>query len=218
MTDSCSQIDLTILIPFHHEETTITKVLHKLHNTLTITHEVLLIHDDQDDPTIPIIKSIQKEYHSIQILLNAYKPGVPGALKTGLKKACGKNILLLVADDEGPVLIINPMLELIRKGYDLISATRYAKGGVSVGGHLWGRLFSTYGNRLFCMLTSSQLSDTSCGIKMFRKEILQKIPDVLKTEIGVKIDARADRLGPFLRRHVRPVVMTGVVLELRVEI
>jgi dolichol-phosphate mannosyltransferase len=171
---------LTIIIPFHHEEKNISLILRSLQERLTVSHEILLVHDDKDDPTLPVIKDAQKKDASIQILLNRHKPGVPGAIKTGLEKSSGIYILFLVADDQGPVAIVNPMLHLMDQGYDLVSGTRYAKGGGMSGASHLARLVSSWGNRLFCLLTSSKLSDLTSGIKMFRKEILKKMD--LKTD------------------------------------
>jgi dolichol-phosphate mannosyltransferase len=166
---------LTIILPFHHEAKNIAQTLHSLQKCLSTPHEILLIHDDKNDPALSIIKNIQKNYSSIQLLLNRDKAGVSGAIKTGLEESSGKYILFLVADDQGPIVIINPMLNLMDQGYDLVSGTRYVKGGGISGGSFLAKSVSALGNRIFCLVTSSKLSDPTCGIKMFRKDILQKI-------------------------------------------
>jgi glycosyltransferase involved in cell wall biosynthesis len=170
-----TQAFLTIIMPFHHEEKNIAQTLGRLGECLAIPYEILLIHDDKDDPALPIIKSIQTKDPSIQVLLNKYRPGIPGAIRTGLGRSSGQYILFLVADDQGPIAIINPMFDLMEQGYDLVSGTRYAKGGSIQGGSFWARVISAWGNRLFCRLAHCQLSDPTCGIKMFRKDILPKV-------------------------------------------
>ncbi|MDE1921283.1 MAG: glycosyltransferase [Candidatus Omnitrophica bacterium] len=150
--------------------------LRGLQGVLNVPHEILLIHDDKEEPALPFVKPIQAKDASMQILLNACLPGVAGAIRTGLERARGQYVLFLVADDQGPLAIINPMLDLMRRGYDVVSGTRYAGSGGVSGGGFWANAASAWGNRTFGLLASSQFSDATCGIKMFRKEILQGAP------------------------------------------
>jgi dolichol-phosphate mannosyltransferase len=172
---SDTSIVLTIIIPFHHEEESIEQTLCALQGSLTVPREILLVHDDKDDPALRVINDVRSNDASIRVLLNSHKPGVPGAIKTGLEASSGKYILFLVADDQGPMAIINPMLDQMEKGYDLVSGTRYIKGGGMSGSSNLAKFASALGNRLFCLLTLSKLSDLTTGIKMFRKDILKRI-------------------------------------------
>ncbi len=169
---------LTILIPFHHEKQTIVGVLTQLRSRLSgVPHETLLIHDDWNDPTLAVIKANEVAYPQIRTVHNTYKPGIPGAIQTGLDNARrGTYILFMVADDPSPVPLIEPMLKLLEQGYDLVSLSRYAKGGRAQKGPGLPRFLSKSANRLYSLLTGSKLSDMTCGIKMFRKSILNKIP------------------------------------------
>lgn len=203
------QILLTVLIPFHHESQTIAEVLTKLQEHLkTVDHETLLVHDDTNDPTLAVIKTIQHTYPQINVLLNAHKPGVPGALKTGLGNARGAYIVFLVADDPSPAPLIVPMLNLLEQGQDVVSLSRYTKGGKAQQGDACSRFLSALANRLFVLLTGSKQSDITCGIKMFRKSILEKI--VLKSDadwtLPFELAVRAQSQGfkttelPFVSR------------------
>ncbi len=167
---------LTIILPIHYEQDNIAQTLSLLKQNLAIPHEILLIYDDPNDPTIPIVKNIQKTYASIELFKNTFKSGIYGAIQTGLNKSTGTYILFLVADDSGPIVIINSMLKLMSHGYALVSGTRYTKGAGIGGGNYWAKFLSTWGNRIFRLLTGSRLTDLTCGIKMFRKDILKTIP------------------------------------------
>lgn len=167
---------LTILIPFHHEEASIGAVIQGLaDHTGGIKHETLLIHDDPKDPTLDIITSLQKDCPHMRAMLNTHAPGVPGAIRTGFENARGEYIMLMVADDPSPCALIIPMIKLLNEGYDLIAPSRYIKSGKAQGGESLSRALSYLGNHCFRLMGASRLSDITCGIKMFRKDILNRI-------------------------------------------
>ena len=168
-------IQLSIIIPFHHEGRTIAPVLNDLRATLIIPHEILLIFDDPNDITLPFINKIQNRDPTLRTIHNKLKRGASGALRTGLLESRGQYILFLVADDPSPIHLINQMINLMERGHDLVSTTRYDLGGINCGGTFPYRVLSSCGNRMFRFLSHSELSDATSGIKMFRKEILSKI-------------------------------------------
>ena len=62
------------------------------------------------------------------------------------------------------------MLEtLIKNDLDLVSGTRYSKGGMRLGGSLLGAVLSKIANKSFNILTNIHLSDCTTGIKMMKK-------------------------------------------------
>ncbi len=189
-------IILTIILPFHQEEKNISPTLQRIQECAVVPHELFLIYEKANDPTVAVIKNIQLHYPEMQLFLNGHKPGIPGAIKTGLEKSSGKYVLFLVADDPGPPEIIPRMIELLDQGYDLVSGTRYAKGGRVSGGGL-AKPLSRWANRCFSFLTGSTLSDSTTGIKMFKKDILKKIDLQTSTDwaIAFELAIKAQSLG-----------------------
>jgi dolichol-phosphate mannosyltransferase len=83
-------------------------------------------------------------------------------------------VLITVVDDVGPVLSVEPMLELIQAGCDFVSATRYALGGRRLGGSLIGGVLSRLANRLFHWIAGCVLTDATTGQKMFRRSVFDQ--------------------------------------------
>jgi hypothetical protein len=90
--------------------------------------------------------------------------------------------LIFAADEIGPVLAVDDMLYLMEKGCDLVSCTRYAYGGRRLGGSMIQRILSVAGNFLFKSLAGAQLTDSTTGIKMFKKSFFEKIK--LQSSVG----------------------------------
>jgi len=84
--------------------------------------------------------------------------------------------LITVADEIFPLIAIEDMIKLIvEKNYDFVSGTRYAKGGLRLGGSLIGSILSRLANKIFVSLTNFPISDCTTGIKMMKKEVWKSI-------------------------------------------
>ncbi len=179
---------LSIVLPFYHEEECLAQTLKNLQESVRVPHEILLIYDDPADPTLPIIHNLQIQNAAIKLFLNEIGPGIPGAIKTGINKSTGEFILFLVADDPGPVLIINEMFHLLEQGYDLVSGTRYDRGGAVSGTNKLAKIISSCGNQFAAFIFRSKSTDLTCGIKMFKKSILSSLKLTCRTDWAIAFE------------------------------
>ncbi|MCL5072362.1 MAG: glycosyltransferase, partial [Actinobacteria bacterium] len=108
--------------------------------------------------------------------------GVRNAILAGVKEAVGKYILIAPIDEIAPLIAIPDMIYLMDHGCDLVSGTRYGYGGRRLGGSFIGKTLSRVANKLYYSLSGSGISDTTTGLKMFRKQIFNKIK--LESETG----------------------------------
>jgi dolichol-phosphate mannosyltransferase len=163
------QPKISILMPVRNEGINLKIMLKILKAVLEIDHEVLVVCDDPEDTSIPFVHEIQRTYPNLRLVLNSFGRGVTNAIRAGIDSACGEYILIFAADEVGPVLAIEDMLELMHEGADFVSCTRYAHGGRRLGGSLIGQLLSRIANRLFHILSGCALTDATTGIKMLRR-------------------------------------------------
>ena len=69
------------------------------------------------------------------------------------------------------------MINLIKdENKDFVSGTRYAKGGMRLGGSLVASILSKLANKAFVLFTNFPMSDCTTGIKMMKKEVWQNTP------------------------------------------
>jgi dolichol-phosphate mannosyltransferase len=173
---------LSILIPVRNEKENIGIMLKILMATLDTSHEIVIIYDTKDDNTLPIIKSMQKKFTNIKSVYNNLGKGVTNAILSGINASSGDYLLIFASDDVGPVLAIEDMVYLMDKGCDLVSCTRYAYGGRRLGGSLTQAFLSKTGNYFFSLIIGTTLSDSTTGIKMFRKSLVNTIE--FKSKVG----------------------------------
>ena len=168
-------VKLTILMPVHNEGINLKNMLRILEATVDYPHEVLVVYDRPEDDSRPVVEAMNKVYPHVRPIHNQLGRGVANAIKAGVSHARGEYILVIAADDIGPVLAIDEMIELMEEGCDLVSATRYAHGGRVYGGAKISRILSRTANMLFNFLSGSSLTDATIGIKMIRKSVFDRI-------------------------------------------
>jgi dolichol-phosphate mannosyltransferase len=163
-------------MPVLNEGVNLKIMLKILKATIDIPHEVMVVYDSLDDDSIPVIEEMQSNhYPDLRGIHNRRGRGVANAIKSGVDAARGDYILVIAADDIGPVLAVDEMVSLMDEGCDLVSATRYSHGGRLLGGYLMSRFLSRIANRLFYLFSGSALTDSTIGIKMFRSSIFDRI-------------------------------------------
>ena len=160
---------LTILLPVRNETMNLRVMLSILRAVLVVPHEILVIFDDEADTSRTVVDEVGATYPQARPLLNRSGRGVAFAIRDGVAAASGERILIFAADEVGPVLAIEDMLTLMDEGVEFVSATRYAYGGRRLGGSIIGHLLSRVANWLLNTLSGVALSDSTTGIKMFRK-------------------------------------------------
>jgi dolichol-phosphate mannosyltransferase len=162
-------IVLSILVPVRNEGLNVRVMLKVLRAVVEVPHEVLVVHDEADDDAVAVVASMSADFPRLRTLHNTLGAGVINAIRAGVEAAAGDIILIFAADEVGPVLAIDDMLKLMEGGCDFVSCTRYAHGGRRLGGSLIGGVLSRLANRLFHALAGSVLTDSTTGIKMFRR-------------------------------------------------
>jgi|TARA_B100001971_G_C18102376_1_gene489601 glycosyltransferase involved in cell wall biosynthesis len=170
-----NKIKLSILMPVLNEGINLKIMLKILKATIDMPHEVLVVYDMPNDDSIPVVKAMQKDYPMLRLVHNKLGKGVINAIKAGVDAAIGEYVLLIAADDIGPVLAVDDMISLMDEGCDLVNATRYAYGGRNMGGIFISRILSKISNKLFYVLSGSALTDPTLGVKMFRRSLFNQL-------------------------------------------
>ncbi len=171
---------LSIVIPVRNEGINLRVMFKMLRAVVEVPCEVVVVYDSEDDESIPIVGEAEAAVADsvdqlIRGVLNAGGAGVINAITAGVEAARGEIVLIFAADEVGPVMAIDDMLELVlERGCQFVSCTRYAHGGRRLGGSWIGGALSRAANRLFRLLADCALTDATTGIKMFRRELFPR--------------------------------------------
>lgn len=166
---------VSIVMPVRNEGLNLRIMLKILGAVVDVAHEVLVVVDERNDASVPVVEAISPQYARLAVVHNTRGRGILNALRAGVEAAQGKYVLIFAADEVGPVLAIDDMIALMEAGCDFVSCTRYAHGGRRLGGSWMGGLLSRTANRLFCTLSGCQLTDATTGIKMFTPAVFEQL-------------------------------------------
>ena len=172
--------ELSIVMPVRNEGLNLRIMLKILSAVVDVSHEVLVVVDEKDDASVPVVESISAQYARLAVVHNTHGRGILNALRAGVHAAQGRYILIFAADEVGPVLAIDDMIALMDGGCQFVSCTRYAYGGRRLGGSWIGGILSRSANRIFRHLSGCRLTDATTGIKMFTREVFD----------GLQLEAR----------------------------
>ena len=162
------KVELTILMPCLNEEETLEKCIKKAKKFLDrskIKGEILIADNGSTDKSIAIAKKNKAR------VVNVETKGYGSALIAGTKAAYGKYVIMGDSDDSYDFLNLEPFVEKLREGYDLVMGNRFL-GGIEDGAmpfsHRYiGNPFLSFLGRLFY---KSKIGDFHCGLRGYNRE------------------------------------------------
>ncbi len=188
---------VSIILPVYNEGENITQQITEIEKIVKIKHEVIIVYDFYEDNTVDPVRKLQKRYKSLILVKNIFGPGLINAVKTGFAKAKGGVMVVMPADLADNPNTVNLMYRKINKGFDIVCATRYAKGGRKVGGGILKTTLSRFAGLLTPLLLGIPTTDIANGFKMYRRQVLEKIK-IESTggwEFSMEIVIKAKTLG-----------------------
>lgn len=170
---------LSIVTPVFHEEKNILKVIGQITKVVKTPFELLVIYDQDSDPTKPVVESYLKKSSTknIKLIKNSVANcrGVMNAIKTGFKDSTGNYVVVVMADLSDDVTQIDEMVSLMDSGFDIVCASRYMKGGKKIGGPLIKSVLSKTAGLTLHYFFRIPTHDSTNAFKMYRQEVLRKI-------------------------------------------
>jgi len=200
---------VSVVVPAYCEGRRIERGLRELYAWLDGNlpdYEVVVVDDGSTDDTADVVRGLAAELGRIRLVSYTPNRGKGYAVRTGLAAARGKAVVFTDADLSTPPAEIARALELLESA-DVVAGSRASEssrllvrqGPVREG---MGRAF----NRIARMLGVAFLSDTQCGFKAFRADVLPILLPRLRTDgfaFDVELLLEASRAG--LRIVEQPV-------------
>jgi glycosyltransferase involved in cell wall biosynthesis len=167
---------LTVVIPAYNEEALIEATLRHLEAYLSLPHEVIVVDDHSTDRTAVVVQQVSRDFPHLRLLPNLAPQGITHALQTGFRAARAEVVVSMMADlcDDPQTLPL--MFERIQQGYDVVCASRYIPGGQRQGGPRVQAVFSWWVGASLHWLMGLPTRDASNAFKMYRKEVLDRLP------------------------------------------
>ena len=166
------QEGVSLIIPIFNEEKTLENVISRCSKQKEVK-QIVVVNDGSTDNTKKILNKLKSKLSKISIVNHPRNLGKGAAIKSGLRKAVGKYVMVQDADLEySPEEIIN-LFEKAEKSPDgIVFGTRSHQ---KKKGYLLAQLGNWYLNILFNFLFNLNLTDSYTCYKLIPKKIWQKI-------------------------------------------
>jgi len=176
---------LSIVVPVYREGENARATLAALAVGAPQPHEILVVHDEANDPTLPVIADLQREHPQIRGVHNTLGRGPAWALRAGFQAARGTAVLVTMADASDDIGDIAPMLARLEAGDDVVAASRYMPGGRQVGGPPFKGFLSRTAGMSLHWLIGLPTSDPTSAFKLYRRAMLERLP--LESDAGFEL-------------------------------
>ena len=131
-------------------------------------YEIIFVNDRSADGTLASMKTIQNRdphFHFVDLETNV---GENWALLAGVSKARGEVLVTIDGDYQNDPAYIPALLEELSNGYRVVSGQRRQRVD-----KLWSRLLpSQIANSLIRFISGVPVHDCGCGLKAYRREVL----------------------------------------------
>ena len=217
---------VSIIIPTYNESQNIINLIQSIrrYTENLFSAEIIVVDDISPDKTGIIVKEYadkmysqkicQRQYSagdqqiqqvvSVRVICRNSKEGLVSAVLCGMKNSLGKYILVLDADfSHPPNLVVDMVNELRNSHYDIISGSRYLKGGQIIGWPFRRRAISKFATLLArTILRLNHITDPMSGFFAFKRDIMAGITFntsgfKLLLEILVKADGAKVKEIPY---------------------
>lgn len=198
MSKPSDEVLVEFLIPVYNEGANIERAIDELDRLVPLKKRALIVHDTDQDDTVPVVRSLADRYPWAATLKNDLGRGVLNAIRAGIAASTCEVVVITMADLSDDVGIVPRMVAMIREdGYDVVCASRYMKGGRQIGGPwLKGMLSRTAGITL-AVLAGMPTHDATNAFRAYRRSVLERFP-IESTggfEYTLEITAKAHAAG-----------------------
>lgn len=162
--------------------------------------ELIFVDDGSTDGSFELLEKLQREDSRIIIIRLRRNFGKSAALSAAFEAATGEVIVTLDADLQDRPCEISKLLNLLSAGHDLVSGWKQKRND-PVSKTVPSRIF----NSLTSFLTGVPLHDFNCGLKAYRREVIEeiKVYGEMHRYIPVLASYRGFRVGEVRVEHQR---------------
>ncbi len=184
---------LSMVMPVFKEGEAVEPVIRALTAGVDASHEILVVYDFDEDPTVPVIERLGHELPAVRGLRNDLGRGVLNAMKAGISASRGEFVLITMSDGSDEPAIVDAMVARARAGADVVAASRYMPGGRQIGGPRLKRLMSRVAGLSLHWFAGVPTHDPTNNFKLYSKRFLDavRIDSTAGFELALELTVKA---------------------------
>ncbi len=197
---------VSVIVPVYNEADNITATLQRLVSAVRTPMEVLIVHDSDEDTTLPVVRALQPRMPQVRLHRNDRGRGVLNAMCAGIAAASAPYIVVSMADGSDDVEVIDRMVALAQGGADVVAASRYMRGGRQVGGPFLKGLLSRMAGLTLQWFGHVGTHDATNNFKLYSRRYLDTVS--IESQGGFELALELTVKAALAGRTVREVPAT----------
>jgi glycosyltransferase involved in cell wall biosynthesis len=180
---------ISVIIPALNEAAALPELMQRTTATLKCLsrpYEIIIIDDGSEDETPAVLRELAAEYPQLHVVRFRRNYGKAAALSVGFARATGDFLITLDGDLQDAPEEIPPLLDRLITKSDVVCGWKKDRQDP------WTRVL---GSRLFNagtrLLTGLKLHDMNCGLKGYRRQVVQEL----------RLYGEMHRFTPVIARH-----------------
>lgn len=179
-----SKYEISIIIPAYNEENRIPNCLKRLLSYCDEKKwdfEILVAEDGSNDNTVKIVNDFITQDPRIKLLSFKERLGKGGAIKNAMLKAEKDNVCFMDVDLSADVKELERLIPHIGE-YDVVIGSRLLRDSLPpIKVPIYRKIFSRFYSKFFRFLFRMPILDPQCGFKLFKKNIISSLFNVIDT-------------------------------------
>ena len=196
-------LDLSLVIPVYNEVESLPDLLEEIAGVLAdidLTAEVVAVDDGSTDGSFQVLEELAGRYPFLRAIRFRRNYQKAAALSAGFLEARGEVLITMDADLQDDPREIPNLLAALEGGLDLVSGWKKERRD-PIGKRLPSKLF----NWVTSTASGIRLHDFNCGLKAYRREVVDDVLPYLYGELYRYLPAIAHwagyRVGEIPVRH-----------------
>ncbi len=170
-----------ILLPAYNEEAALEPLLEKVDARMReadYVYRVVVVDDGSRDGTAQALAALSSRF-PIHVITHKYNRGLGETARDGFEYIAGiakpeDVVIRMDCDDTHDPRYIPAMIERLNEGYEIVTTSRYARGGGQVGVSAYRRFVSRCANLLLKVcFPIDGIREYTCGYRAYRVSFLQ---------------------------------------------
>jgi SAM-dependent methyltransferase len=167
---------VSIVLPCHNEEMNVGAMVGALKQMYNdYIHEIIVVNDNSTDATEKISRELARDDPRIKVITRKPPNGVGRALRDGYAAASGRYVLTMDCDFVQIVPELRDLFKVIAAGHDGAIGSRFSHESVLIN-YPFLKILCNRGFHLLVRLLLYRVRDISNNLKLYRADILKKIP------------------------------------------
>ena len=168
-----TDVRFSVVVPLFNEQESLPELHHQICRaceSMRISFEVIFVDDGSRDGSFEVLEQIHKKDPRAKIVQFRKNFGKAEALAAGFSVASGECVATLDADLQDDPAEIPKLMVQLKAGYDLVSGWKKKRKDP-----LSKRIPSRFFNRIVSLLTGVRIHDFNCGLKLYRREVVDTV-------------------------------------------